>query len=313
LAGQITMEGFLRFRIKPWLRRLVTRSVAIAPAVAVILYTGDEDASIYQLLIFSQVVLSLQLPFAVVPLVKFTSNRQKMGPFVNPRWVRAFAWLVAAIIITLNAALVYQEVREWMTTAGAWGWLIGWTTIPLAIGLAILLAWLVFRPQREELEGPSVTAAEVAAAAIAPAQRFRRIGVALDVRPTDAVMLAQAVALARTHRAELVLMHVVDGVGGTWYGPQTGDLESREDEQYLHELADRLRRELADQGVPRVEAVLGYGNPAAEIIQLAREKEVDLMVLGGHGHRGLADLLFGQTIAGVRHGLRIPVLAVREG
>ena len=157
-----------------------------------------------------------------------------------------------------------------------------------------------------------MSAEEVASQAPRAQRRFRRIGVALDALPSDAAMLAEAVALAKTHRAELVLMHVVDGVGGTWYGPQTGDLESRDDEAYLQTLAERLREELAGQGVPAVEAVLGYGDASAEIVNIARQKDIDLMVLGGHGHRGLLDLLHGQTISAVRHGLDIPIVAVRE-
>jgi manganese transport protein len=126
-------------------------------------------------------------------------------------------------------------------------------------------------------------------------------------------MLAEAIDLARTHRAELVLIHVVDGVGGTWYGAQTGDAESRSDEAYLLTMADRLRQELQGQGVPAVEAALGYGDAASEIVNITRQKQIDLLVLGGHGHRGLLDLLHGATITGVRHDLKIPIVAVRGG
>jgi len=93
MAGQIVMEGFLNFRMRPWLRRLITRLVAVTPAVLTIHYAGE--AATYQLLIFSQVVLSLQLPFAVLPLIQFTSDRERMGEFVNPRWVKVLAWGVA--------------------------------------------------------------------------------------------------------------------------------------------------------------------------------------------------------------------------
>jgi len=106
LSGQIVMEGFLRWRIAPWLRRLVTRAIAILPAVVVTIWAGAKGTG--QLLILSQVVLSLQLPFAVVPLVMFTSSRRKMGPFVAPRWLTIFASLIAALIIVLNAKLVWD-------------------------------------------------------------------------------------------------------------------------------------------------------------------------------------------------------------
>jgi manganese transport protein len=106
LSGQIVMEGFLRLRIAPWLRRFVTRAIAIVPAVIVTIWAGEKGTG--QLLILSQVVLSLQLPFAVVPLVMFTASRRKMGPFVAPRWLTAVATLIAVAIIVLNAKLVWN-------------------------------------------------------------------------------------------------------------------------------------------------------------------------------------------------------------
>ena len=108
LSGQIVMEGFLKFRIAPWLRRLVTRVIAILPAVVVTIYAGEKATG--QLLILSQVVLSLQLPFAVVPLVLFTASRTKMGPYVAPRWLTLLAVSIAAAIIVLNAKLVFDFV-----------------------------------------------------------------------------------------------------------------------------------------------------------------------------------------------------------
>ena len=104
LAGQIVMEGFIKFRVAPWLRRMITRMIAIVPAVGVTLWYGEKATG--QLLILSQVVLSLQLPFAVVPLVLFTASKSKMGPYVAPRWVTALAAITAVIIIALNIKLV---------------------------------------------------------------------------------------------------------------------------------------------------------------------------------------------------------------
>ena len=108
LAGQIVMEGFINLRLRPWLRRLITRLIAIVPAVIVIAIYGDHGAG--SLIILSQVILSLQLPFAVFPLVTFTSDPHKMGPFVNPGWVKALAWTIAVIIAALNVYMLYQLV-----------------------------------------------------------------------------------------------------------------------------------------------------------------------------------------------------------
>lgn len=104
MAGQIVMEGFVRLRLQPWLRRLITRGFAILPATVVILIYGSEGTG--QLLILSQVVLSFQLPFAIVPLVMFTASRAKMGPMVSPRWLTALCVLIAITIIVLNVNLL---------------------------------------------------------------------------------------------------------------------------------------------------------------------------------------------------------------
>jgi manganese transport protein len=106
LAGQIVMEGFINLRLRPWLRRLITRLLAIVPAIIVVVLYGERGTG--PLLIFSQVILSLQLPFAVFPLVMFTGDRHKMGAFVSPVWVQVLAWTVAVIIGALNAYLLYK-------------------------------------------------------------------------------------------------------------------------------------------------------------------------------------------------------------
>jgi manganese transport protein len=110
LAGQIVMEGFINLRIRPWLRRLITRTIAIVPAIVIIGLYGERGTG--SLLILSQVILSLQLPFAVFPLVMFTSDAKKMGPFASPPWLRTLAWLVAGIITLLNVWLLYLIARS---------------------------------------------------------------------------------------------------------------------------------------------------------------------------------------------------------
>lgn len=112
LAGQIVMEGFLNLRLKPWLRRLITRLIAIIPAVVVTALYGE--GAVGRLLIWSQVILSFQLSFAVIPLVLFTSDRKKMGEFVNPTWLKVLAWLVALLIASLNAKLLFDQISSWL-------------------------------------------------------------------------------------------------------------------------------------------------------------------------------------------------------
>ncbi len=198
LAGQVTMEGFLQLRMRPWLRRLMTRSMAIIPAVLVIAWMGGEGT--YELLILSQVILSLQLPFAVVPLVKFTSNRTKMGKFVNPGWVSVLAWLVTALIIALNLGLVATELNVWAAAAGQWWWVVWLVAVPIAVALTALLVWLIVKPAHKPEGGAEaagqVSAGEVAEQAAVGARKYQRIGVALEAKSTDTPMLAEAIALA---------------------------------------------------------------------------------------------------------------------
>ena len=112
LAGQIVMEGFLDLRLRPWVRRLITRGIAIVPAVIVSVVAGERGTG--KLIILSQVILSLQLSFAVVPLVQFTSDRAKMGEFANAAWLKALAWFSAAFIALLNLWLLVQTVTDWL-------------------------------------------------------------------------------------------------------------------------------------------------------------------------------------------------------
>jgi len=112
LAGQIVMEGFLDIRLAPWLRRLLTRLIAIVPAIAVTIACGESGTA--QLLVLSQVVLSMQLSFAVFPLVMFTSDRRKMGEFTNSRWTKLLAWTVVVLVAGLNAWLLLQTARDWL-------------------------------------------------------------------------------------------------------------------------------------------------------------------------------------------------------
>src|SRR5262249_48998116 len=120
LAGQIVMEGFLRVRVRPWLRRIVSRGLALIPAALVILAQGEQGVD--QLLVLSQVVLSLQLSFAVIPLVTFTSDRRRMGPFANPWWVQGLAILTTLLILGLNTKLAVDTIGGWIAARPGAGW-----------------------------------------------------------------------------------------------------------------------------------------------------------------------------------------------
>src|SRR6266567_107221 len=137
LAGQIVMEGFLNFRMRPWLRRLLTRMMAITPAAITVYLAGAQGT--FKLIILSQVILSMQLPFAVIPLIHFTSDRRRMGAFANKMWVQVLAWVSATIIVVLNLWLVVAAFGDWLTAAGSRAWMIWLGLAPLGAMLILLL------------------------------------------------------------------------------------------------------------------------------------------------------------------------------
>jgi manganese transport protein len=309
MAGQIVMEGFLRFRMRPWLRRLMTRMAAIVPAALTIYLAGD--AGTYNLLILSQVILSLQLPFAVIPLIHFTSDRKRMGVFANPAWVRVLAWSAAAIILALNLRLATLALSEWLDKAGpSRGWL-ELLLIPVLSVLAVLLLWIIFEPflgNWLRRFGTAPIRLPIAVAADLPAPTYRKILVPLDHSDRDRQAIAHAAAIARGPAAKLYLLHVEEDVTSQVYGALASTAEVEAGAEYLRGIvADLQLRGLA------VESVVRHSRrPNAEIVRYARELQPDLIVMGAHGHKGIKDLIFGNTINAVRHKLKIPLLVVRD-
>ncbi|MBM3725950.1 MAG: Mn(2+) uptake NRAMP transporter MntH [Acidobacteria bacterium] len=307
LAGQIVMEGFLNIRMRPWMRRLITRSLAIVPAAITISIMGEKGT--YSLLILSQVILSLQLPFAIIPLIQFTSDKARMGPFASPAWVRALAWLAAVIIVGLNLRLVWGILSGWLTEAGDWRWLIAGIVIPLALLILGLLAWVALAPILPGRTRRSERAVEMPALepAALPVPSYRAILVPLDHSDRDRVAIAHAAAIARSHGARIHLLHVEEGVTSQLYGPLSSTAEVEAGARYIESIAAHLR---ASQIA--VEPVVCHAkDPAAEIVAEAQRVQADLVVMGAHGHTGIKDLLLGNTINRVRHELTVPVLVVR--
>jgi manganese transport protein len=302
ISGQVVMEGFLNLRMAPWLRRLATRLLALGPAVAVIALSGSEG--IYRLLVLSQVVLSLQLPFAIIPLIHFTSDRLKMGPFTNPRWVVALAWLVAAVVIVLNANLVFEQMGEWLSGARLWPWMV---VLPAAVGVALLLLYVVVAPflkQRKAWDQSIGAAGRLVASRMRP-MSVHRVGAALEHSDGDAQILSAAISLAKAERARLFLIHVVDSPGTIMLGSRSASLHATADEAYLEDLV----REVEERDLP-VESLLRFGRPAEEIVRAVEEAGLDLLVVGSHGHGGVEGLLYGETVARVHHRIRVPLLVV---
>jgi manganese transport protein len=307
LAGQIVMEGYLNLRIAPWLRRIITRMIAIIPAFIVIMIYGESQTG--AMLIFSQVVLSLQLGFAIIPLIHFTADKEKMGVFAIKPWVKISAWVIATIIVGLNVKLVFQEVEGWLTGAGNDAWIIWVTVVPVCIAAALLLLYITFKPLLErrtaerKAKVPHGTAVTLD---INNSPVYKRIAITLDFSAIDNLAVQSALAQGGT-QAHYVLLHVVETAGAMVYGSEIADLESSEDRVSL----ENYRAQLQDKGY-NVEIRIGYGNPKGKIPAMVREFDADLLVMGAHGHRFFKDLIFGTTVDTVRHSVKIPVLIVRE-
>lgn len=304
LAGQIVMEGFIRFRMRPFLRRLVTRLIAIVPAVAVLITMGEHGT--YQLLILSQVILSMQLPFAVIPLVHFTSNRDLMGEHANPVWVRALGWIAAAIVVTLNIRLAGMAVAEWIADTDSI--LLHAFLLIGALGLALLLVATLLIPilrrrRREAVRSWNAILGKVKAA-LDQSTSYRIVAAALAHDEKDPAIIQHAIGLAHQHGAQIVLLHVVEGAVGTVY-QSAYDAEARADEEYISSLCEIIRQ----RGI-ECRGLIGHGNVPQEIVRLVQACGADVLIMGGHRHRGLKDILFGATISPVRHALNIPVIIV---
>ena len=312
LAGQIVMEGFLRIRIRPWLRRMISRCLAIIPAALVILFKGE--SAVDELLVLSQVVLSLQLSFAVIPLIAFTSDRRKMGDFVSPKWVIVLATVAAIVIVGLNGKLAAGTIVGWFEAAGEnriWLWIF---IMPVIAMLAGLLLYVTAAPILGRflpaLDRPQEARPPVALASVPPrtqdsAPLYHRIAVALEMGPSDQAILDYVMRMVQTTGAEVVLFHIAESAAGRYLGSLSHDEESREDKVALEQIAEQFRKE----GVPAT-ALLGHGDAARELARLVNASGSDLLVTGSHGHRLLFDILYGATASGVRHMVKIPVLTV---
>jgi manganese transport protein len=302
LAGQIVMEGYLQLRINPWLRRLLTRLLAIVPAVIVILLFGENEVD--NLLVLSQVVLSVQLGYAVIPLIHFVSDKQTMGLFTVKPFIRLLAWLVAALLIYLNMKLVIEEAAPFIAQPGHWFWKI----VILVAGMAAILLLLYItlhpfvvrhgrkatplpHPQRGQLTDWSPPL-------------FRHIAVALDFSLHDDKLLAYATSQGGKD-CSYMLIHVVESASARMLGKESADYETRKDQERL----DKYCELLAEKGF-QCHSRLGFRHRSREIARITKEQQADMLVIGSHGHSGLKDFIYGETVNTVRHELTIPVLVI---
>jgi manganese transport protein len=305
LAGQIVMEGYLHLRIAPWLRRIITRLLAVIPAILTISILGESATG--DMLVLSQVILSMQLGFAIIPLLHYVSDKNRMGQFAIGFWAKLGGWLSALIIVSLNVNLVIQQIGSWLEDAGPSAWVIKFVVIPALLFAAAMLAYITLRPMLIQLPEKKSKLPHATFAGISEIKPFeyQQIAVALDFSEADQKTLEHALHVG-SKKAKYILIHAVETAGAWVMGSEIQDLETRSDVQHLEQYAERLR-ELGYE----CEAFIGYGRAKKAIPILVNEKGADLLVMGAHGHKALKDLIFGTTIGAVRHAVKIPVLIVR--
>lgn len=301
LAGQIVMEGYLSLRLNPIVRRLLTRLVAIVPAVIVIGIYGESRVD--ALLIGSQVVLSLQLGYAVIPLIQFVSDKKTMGNFVIKPITKIAAWLIATVLIFLNLKMLFNEITPIFEADALWPKVL----ISLAVtGFGALLIFIIIHPFIKKSPVPKSILMHADGVSIGDIQKpaFNKIAIALDFSADDAKIISHALGQGSA-ASSYVLLHIVESAGAKLLGAQTDDYETRSDMEKLESYGAQLRAKGYE-----VTTQIGFRNRIKEIVRIVNNNQAELLVIGAHGHTGLKDFIYGATVNAVRHELKIPVLII---
>jgi manganese transport protein len=278
--------------------------LAIVPAVLVILIMGEEMVD--SMLVFSQVLLSMQLAFAVIPLIHFVSDKKRMGKYAIGKLTKSFAWLIAAVIVTLNLKLVYETALDWMGATDSI--LLKALIVGGEIGLVILLAVTIFHPFRLQRREASINVhkdVSMDALHTTVSKPFHRIALAVDYSSKDERVLQYAIQLGDKD-TEYTLIHIVESAQARMMEDQAQDYETIKDKEHLQAYVNFL----TERG-HKAEGLLGFKNRAKEIARIMKEKNCDLLIVGSHGHKNISDWIFGETINSVRHMVDVPVFIAR--
>jgi manganese transport protein len=304
LTGQIVMEGYLNLRISPVIRRLITRLLAVIPAFLVIWIAGESKAG--SLLIFSQVILSFQLGFALIPLIHWVSSKRIMGNFRIRVFTRIISWIAVTIIVLLNGKLFIDSLTDYIT--GLHNSFMLYTLIlPLVTGAILLMLYIIFEPfishkLRAIFKPTHEFAIEINLEKPRP---FHRIAIPVDFSPADQTAMNYAISQGG-REAVYILIHVVESAGARMLRSEITDLESSDDQGFITKYAEYLR----SKGF-KSNTIIGYGMAQTVIPELVSQVHADLLVMSSHNKGRIHRFFKGTTIAKVQRRISIPMIILK--
>lgn len=275
--------------------------VAIVPALIVIIIYGEDHVD--SLLILSQVILSLQLGFAIIPLIHFVSDKKTMGKFVIKPITKIAAWLIATVLIFLNLKMLVNEMSKVFTDGALWQQVL---VSLIALICLVLLVYIIIQPfitkDKKNVSIKIHPETNTLSNLIIPS--FNKIAIALDFSENDEKLLAYAIGQGKEN-THYLLVHIVESASARIFGDESDDYESRADKERMDDFVLKMQ----SLGFT-AEGFLGYKNRAREIVRIVKGVNADMLVMGAHGHTGIKDFIYGETVNTVRHELKIPVLIV---
>lgn len=304
ITGQIIMEGYLNLRIQPWLRRLITRSMAVVPAFIVIWIAGESMAG--PLLILSQVILSLQLGFALVPLLHWVSSKKIMGDFRIKALTQIVSWMMVMIIIVLNVKLVFDFILD-ATKTSNFALLIYFAVWPVIIAAFLLLLYIIIEPFfKMKLPQKLSPAHGVPAKLVVEKSKvYNRIAVSLDFSDSDSNAISCAISQGGKN-AEYILIHIVESAGARMMSSEVFDRETSDDRKFLESYSTQLKDLNYKSSI-----ILEFGLAQNKIPEVVNSVEADLLVMSSHRKGILHQFVKGRTISAVQQKIDIPMLILK--
>lgn len=275
--------------------------LAIIPALIVIIIYGEQRVD--SLLILSQVILSLQLGFAIIPLIHFVSDKHTMGKFVISPLTRIAAWVIASVLIILNLKMLLNEVMQIMINPSVVKVILISLAAILFGGILIYIILFPFVSKTRKTKSIQLHHADPKLSVL-KAPVYQKIAIALDFSENDSKILSYAIGQGKPGTSFL-LIHIVESASAKLHGMESDDYETRKDIERMEGYVQQLKQKGLD-----ARGEIGYKSRVKEIVRIVTENNAELLVIGAHGHTGLKDIIYGTTVNQVRHELKIPLLVV---